>query len=257
LDRISRIKKDILEIQKRRANQRKNRRESPVPVAALVGYTSVGKSTLFNQLSRESTWTSAQLFATLDPVLRRVSYPDGSYFFLSDTVGFIKKLPVELITSFKATLEEVSESDCILHVIDSHSLNTDSQVQAVEKILTDLGITDIPVVQIFNKIDLLPNKQILLEKNKSSDGLTVYISAKTGEGIPSLKEKLKALLFKNMQLFYLRVPKEKEEMLASFPHWSLVLERRENGDSFDLKIMAKPDLVLDFLPYLKRGEENC
>ena len=108
-DRIARIKKDIGGIQKRRAGQRESRRKSPVPTVSLVGYTSAGKSTLFNSLARERRFTSPNLFATLDPVLRRVSYPDGLHFFLSDTVGFIRKLPVELVTSFQATLEEVRE----------------------------------------------------------------------------------------------------------------------------------------------------
>jgi GTP-binding protein HflX len=255
-DRISKIKKDIQNIQKRRARQRKSRRKSPVPTVSLVGYTNAGKSTLFNLLTHEKMFTSSLLFATLDPVLRRVSYSDGLHFYLSDTVGFIRRLPIELIQSFKATLEEVKEADCICQVIDATSPSSESQVQAVEEILAEIGAADIPILKVFNKIDLLPEKDMLLEKNISPEGRFVYISAKTGEGVSSLKEKLRTLLFGDLKLFYLRVPKEKAELIRSFPKWSLVLKRRENGDFLELKVMANPELVINYLPYLERGEEN-
>ncbi len=256
LDRIFKIKKDIQSIQKRRASQRKSRKKSPVPTVSLVGYTSVGKSTLFNQLTEEKMFTSSRLFATLDPVLRRVSFSDGLYFFLSDTVGFIKKLPVELITSFKATLEEVRESDCVCHIIDVNSPHSTGQVEAVETILSEIGAASIPTLRVFNKIDLLPNKKELLEKNFCIESRVVYVSAKTGEGVESLKEKLRTLIFKDYHLYYLRIPRAEEEIIHSFSKWSLVLKKRENGDFFELKVMAPPQSMLNFLPYLERGEEN-
>ena len=255
-DRISKIKKEILKIQNRRANQRKIRKESPIPVVSLVGYTNTGKSTLFNWLSRERIFTSPQLFSTLDPILRRVSFSDGLYFFLSDTVGFIKKIPVELITSFRATLEELKEADCILHIIDINTPNYESQVKAVEATLSEIGVTDIPVIKIFNKVDLLTNNEELLEKNRHSDGRFIYISAKTGTGIQNLKELLRTILFKNMELFYLRIPKSKRELLHSFSKFTVILKRRENGDFFELKIMANPHSILNYLSYIKRGEKN-
>jgi len=256
LDRISKIKKDIKKVQKRRAHQRKSRKKRPIPVVSLVGYTNAGKSTLFNRLSREKMFTSRQFFSTLDPVLRRVSLPDGLYFFLSDTVGFIKNLPLELISSFKATLEELKEADCIIHIIDITSANCEAQVDAVETILSELGITDLPIIKAFNKVDILPNKTELLEKNKNSDDRAVYISAKTEEGIADLKEKLKSILFRNFKLFYLRIPKSKKRLIYSFPKWSMVLKRREDSDYFELKIMADPNSIMDYLPYIKRGDTH-
>jgi len=255
-DRISKIKKEILNLQKRRANQRKSRKKSPIPVVSLVGYTNAGKSTLFNCLSKERMFTSPYLFATLDPILRRVSFSDGLYFFLSDTVGFIKKNPVELITSFRATLEELKEADCILHIIDTTSTNYESQVQAVETTLSEIGVPDIPVIKVFNKIDLLPNHEELLEKNRRSDGHFIYVSAKTGDGIQSLKERLRSIIFKNMELFYLRIPKSKRGLIHSFSKWTVILKRREDGDFSELKIMADPRSILNYLPYIKRGEKN-
>jgi GTP-binding protein HflX len=255
-DRISRIKNEILGIQRRRENQRKSRRKSPVPTVSLVGYTSSGKSTLFNALCRETVFTSPALFATLDPVLRRVEYADGVFFFLSDTVGFIKKLPVELVSSFRATLEEIREADCLCHIIDLTSPSTDERVRAVENILAEIGTGHIPVIKVFNKVDLLPSKEELLARNESAGERTVFISAKTGEGISSLKDKIRRILFKDFRLYYLRIPKERKDLIPSFDRWSLVLKKREDGDCSEIKIMANPKFMVNYLPYLVRGEEN-
>ncbi len=255
-ERISKIKNEILKIQKRRATQRKRRKKGLIPVVSLVGYTNAGKSTLFNTLTHEKMFTSPQLFATLDPILRRVSLSDGLHFFLSDTVGFIKKLPVELITSFRATLEELKEADCILHVIDITSSIFERQINAVEATLSDIGIPDIPVINIFNKIDLLPNKEELLGKNQSSGGRSIHVSAKTGDGIPDLKGHLRSVLFRGMELFYLRIPKSQKELVESFSRWTVILKKRENGDYSELKIMADPQKIINYLPYIKKGEEN-
>jgi GTP-binding protein HflX len=254
-DRIANIKKEISNIQKRRASQRKRRKNNPIPSVSLVGYTNTGKSTLFNCLSREKIFTSPLLFATLDPILRRVSFSDGLYFFLSDTVGFIKKIPVELISAFKATLEELKEADCILHIIDVYYSNHESQIEAVEKTLSEIGISDIPVIHVYNKADLMPNKEELLEKSRSSNS-RIYVSAKTGEGIQILKDRLRSILFENMQLFYLRIPKSERKLIQSFSKWTVILKKREADDSFELKLMADPGLILKYLPYIKRGEKN-
>jgi GTP-binding protein HflX len=255
-DRISRIKEEIRKIQKRRESQRSSRRESPVPTVSLVGYTNAGKSTLFNRLSHEATPVSPALFATLDPVLRRVDWPDGLYFFLSDTVGFIRKLPVELVTSFRATLEEIREADCLLHLIDASSPNAQRQMEAVEAVLAELEIGDIPVIKVFNKIDLLSSKDALLAKNAASGERVVWISAKTGEGLESLKDKIRATLFKNCQIFTVRIPGDRKEMLSSFPRWSIVLKKRELNGYAELKVMADPKFMINYLPYLVQGEEN-
>ncbi|MCP2605022.1 GTPase HflX, partial [Candidatus Aminicenantes bacterium AH-873-B07] len=254
VNRITKIKKEIVQIQKRRALQRKGRKKSPIPTVALVGYTNAGKSTLFNYLTCENVYTSSFLFATLDPVLRRVIFKDGHYFYLSDTVGFIKKLPIELVTAFRATLEEVVEADKLLHVVDLSSQNYEEQIEAVNKILTEMGINQDKIIIVKNKIDLLPNKNELLEKNKRANNYEFYISAKTGEGIEDLKDFLKHELFKDFKIFYLRIPKNEEKIVDSFSRWSIILKKRENTNFIDIKISAQPRYIFKFSSYILRGE---
>ncbi len=256
-DRIARIRKDIDGLQKRRSGQRENRRESPVPTVSLVGYTSAGKSTLFNLLAEERRYTSPNLFSTLDPLLRRVSFPDGAFFFLTDTVGFIRKLPVELVSSFRATLEEVAEADCVCHVVDVASPASEDQLAAVESILADIGVGDVPILRVFNKIDLIaePERDLLLRRNADRRTQTVAISAKTGEGVPDFLRRLREVLFGDYKLYYLRVPKDTREVTDSLSRRSLVLKRRESDGFLEFKVMAEPAGFVNFLPYLDQGGE--
>lgn len=256
-DRIARIKKDIDGLGQRRSGQRRGRREGPVPTVALVGYTSAGKSTLFNLLAEERRYTSANLFSTLDPLLRRVSLPDGSFFFLSDTVGFIKRLPVELVTSFRATLEEVGESDCICHVVDVASPAAEHQLAAVEGVLADLGVSGVPVVKVLNKIDLLPEAEraLLLRRNGDPRARTVALSALTGEGVPDFVARLREVLFGGHRIYHIRVPREARDAADSLPRRALVLKRRESERFVEFKVMAEPAGIVNFLPYIAQGEE--
>jgi GTPase len=248
--RIAKIKKEIKEVQKRRTGQRESRRRSLVPMVSLVGYTSVGKSTLFNRLTQENAWTSPQLFATLDPLVRRASFPDGLIYFLGDTVGFIKKLPKELITSFKATLEEVQESDLILHVVDFASPGAEAQAESVTRILAQIGAGAIPRLTVYNKIDALPEPDSWLARNSGPDGDSVYLSARTGAGLDDLKKRLRALLFRGLKLFYLRLPRERADLVESIGRWALVLKKREDGDYHVLEVMADPEAMALYRPYM-------
>lgn len=255
-DKIAQIRKDIRRIQQRRENQRRSRRRGPVPTAALVGYTSAGKSTLFNALSRDNRFTSPMLFATLDPVLRRVSFPDGAYFFLSDTVGFIRKLPVELITSFKATLDDVREAQVLVHVIDASTADAQGRIEAVESVLADIGADGIPTVKVYNKIDRLPEdeKTRLLAGNAGARDRSVAVSALTGEGLPALLDSLRNVLFSNFRIYALRIPREETQTRRSLVGRALVLKHRESNGYADYQVMADPDVIVNYLPYLERGE---
>jgi GTP-binding protein HflX len=254
-DRITKIRRNISGLEKRRSGQREGRRKSPVPTVSLVGYTSAGKSTLFNLLTEERRYTSPNLFATLDPLLRRVCYPDGLYLFLSDTVGFIRKLPVELVTSFRATLEEVREADAICHIIDVASPYSRHHAEAVDSILKDIGAADVPVVRVLNKIDLLPEaeRETLLRRNADPNARTAAISAKTGQGVPELLAIVRGLLFRDHKLYYLRVPKDRPDISRSLPRRALVLKKRENERFLEYKVMAEPAVVVNYLSYLEQG----
>ena len=153
--KIHRLKAKIEEVRKHRVLYRQQRRKSGIPIVALVGYTNTGKSTLLNALSRAEVFVEDKLFATLDPTTRRLTLPDKSVVLLSDTVGFIRKLPSTIITAFRATLEELSEATVLLHVVDLTSHNAPEQCQVVEDILRDLDLSDKPKITALNKIDLL------------------------------------------------------------------------------------------------------
>jgi GTP-binding protein HflX len=251
--RMSRIKDQIRGLQTRRAGQRQSRRKSLIPMVALVGYTSVGKSTLFNRLAGESTWTSPQLFATLDPLVRRAHFSDGLIYFLSDTVGFIRKLPPQLVTSFKATLEEVLESDVILHVIDHGSEGSESQAEAVTRILDEIGAGDIPRLLVYNKIDRLPDSEAWLARNDGPESGSVYLSARTGDGLDALERRLRPLLYRGLKTFDLRIPRDRVGLLDSLARWTLILKKQEHGDYYEVRVMADPKGMISYLPYIEGG----
>jgi GTPase len=154
-NRLALLGRELERVGSHRARQRARRQGIPVPVVALVGYTNAGKSTLFNALTEAGTFESSQLFATLDPLLRRVTLPNGLEVILSDTVGFVRKLPHQIVAAFRATLEEVREADLLLHVVDISSPHWREQVAAVEEVLRELEVGGKPTVEIHNKADLL------------------------------------------------------------------------------------------------------
>ncbi|HNT32120.1 MAG TPA: GTPase HflX [Candidatus Aminicenantes bacterium] len=251
--RIARIRREVRSVAGRRAGQRRSRKESLIRTAALVGYTSVGKTTLFNRLAGESAFTSPQLFATLDPLVRRTALPDGLPYFISDTVGFVKRLPPALLSSFKATLEEVLEAGLILHVIDLSAPNAEAQAASVEKTLAEIGARGIPTIRIYNKIDRLPDRRALLARNEIETE-SVYLSAVTGEGLPALKSRIRALLFEGLRVFYIRVPHDREDIWASLEKRSLILKRREGAGHLEARVMAEPSRLIDLAAYIVSGE---
>ena len=187
LSQISRVKKALQKVEKRRRVQRKQRQE--VINVSLVGYTNAGKSTLFNALTSEKRLAEDKLFATLDPTTRLLDLPDNQHVLLSDTVGFLKKLPHHLVASFKATLEEVVEADLLLHVVDVAHPEAESQIDAVDEVLKELDALERPTLMLFNKIDLLKEEgHIQLFRSKYPDSLA--ISAEDGTGLEALKDLL-------------------------------------------------------------------
>ena len=189
--RIQKLKKGLEDVRRHRRLYRERRNRQQVPVASLVGYTNAGKSTLLNKLTGASVATENKLFTTLDPVTRRIVLPSGRELLLTDTVGFIQKLPPAVVAAFRATLEEVKESTIIIHVVDVTHRNAAEQVHVVDDILADLGLSDKPRVLVLNKIDLLPASDdglqgLTIAGLPATPPRTVLASALSGDGLDQL-----------------------------------------------------------------------
>ncbi|MDR0924791.1 MAG: GTPase HflX [Hungatella sp.] len=205
-DRIGMLKADLEDVKRHREVVRQQRDKNHVPTAAIVGYTNAGKSTLLNRLTDAGILAEDKLFATLDPTTRNLSLPGGQQLLLTDTVGFIRKLPHHLIEAFKSTLEEAKYSDIILHVVDCSNPQMDMQMYVVYETLRELGVCDKIMVTVFNKIDAAEGGTIL--KDISSDH-QVRISAKTGEGLDELLNLLETIL-RNQKVYLEKVYSYKE-----------------------------------------------
>ena len=193
-DRISRLKEELDNIEKNRSTNRARRLKGGTPVAAIVGYTNAGKSTLLNKLTGADILAADMLFATLDPTVRQLELDNGQQILLTDTVGFIRKLPHNLIEAFRSTLEEACYADMIIHVVDASNPNAFTQMQVVYDTLRRLGVKDKPVITLFNKQDLISDEEVL--KDLNSD-VNIRISAKTGLGLDEFKKELERILLEN------------------------------------------------------------
>ena len=189
-ERVRQLKEKLEGVKTHRSNYRERRAESGTPVIALAGYTNAGKSSLLNALAGAAVFAEDKLFATLDPTSRGMELPNGKSVLMTDTVGFIQNLPTQLVAAFRGTLEEIQSSSLILHVVDASQPNREAQIAAVEKVLADLDVLDVPVILAFNKMDALrerdPAAAAELEARAAAAPATACFSALTGEGLPQL-----------------------------------------------------------------------
>jgi GTP-binding protein HflX len=185
--RIRQLNDRLKTVDTRRSMNRRNRMKAEIPTVALVGYTNAGKSTLFNALTDADVYVQDQLFATLDPTVRRLDLDEGEHVVLADTVGFVRDLPHELIAAFKSTLQEAREADLILHLIDASDPNRWQRVRQVNSVLKQLDADHVPQIRVYNKIDRLDRKP-RMTNNRFGEGRAVWLSAITGEGLPMLKD---------------------------------------------------------------------
>jgi GTP-binding protein HflX len=239
-ERIARIKLDLEKVRRTRDLHRKARQRVPYPVIALVGYTNAGKSTLFNRLTRAEVLAQDQLFATLDPTMRRATLGGGRDIILSDTVGFISDLPTGLVAAFRATLEEVAEADLILHVRDIAHADSEAQCQDVLQVLADLGLDgklEQDVVEVLNKIDLLDSESrdvVVHQAARRAD--QVAVSAITGEGLEDLLALLAERVAGDRDIVEISVPHGDGAALAWLYDHGEVLSRRDDQDFAHLRI---------------------
>ncbi len=250
--KISKLEKDLDKIDSQRSVRRAGRNN--LKMASLIGYTNAGKSTLLNALTGADALVEDQLFATLDTTVRRVDLENKSEILLSDTVGFIKKLPHELVASFRSTFSEAIESDLLLHVIDTSQPNFEQQMEAVTSVLHEIKITDKPIIHVFNKIDIIESegrKEALLKNYP--DG--VFISAAKKTGLNELLEKIKKVAFGSYITKTLSIPQSEGKILASIYNNGTVLNRVEANDNVEITFEATPEFVSKIMKSVDKSVE--
>jgi len=250
-ERIDTISRDLDAVRRRRATQRAGRQRSQWPLASIVGYTNAGKSTLLNALTGADVLAKDILFATLDPTTRRLKLPTNQNVLLTDTVGFIRKLPHGLVEAFKATLEEVIQADLLLHVVDISHPQAAEQIAAVNSVLAEIGADEKPVLMVFNKIDCASGGSVMAHL-KEKFPHAVEISAKTGEGIPYLLAEIGTQLRPKREFLELQIPHERAEVIARLHKIGQVIERRYNGKSAKFKARIPPHFHAEFAPFISK-----
>jgi GTP-binding protein HflX len=246
-NKIKTITARLEKLRSQRELSRRARKKAIVPTVALVGYTNAGKSTLFNRLTGAEVYAANQLFATLDPTLRRVDFPETGPVIFADTVGFIRHLPHDLIEAFHATLEEVSSADLLLHVIDAHNEQKNEQITEVEAVLDSIGANEVPTLLIYNKIDLAPHLEPHVNLDELGEVHKVYISAKTGDGVASLLKAMGELLGKKMAVADIMLTPAHAKLRAQLYEKEAVLaEEIDEAGNYHLKVRL-PRVELDKL----------
>ena len=214
--RIRQIKQKLEKVRSQREQARRGRKRADIPSVSLVGYTNAGKSTLFNALTTSEVYAADQLFATLDPTLRRLELDDLGPIVLADTVGFIRHLPHKLVEAFRATLEESSNSDLLLHVIDAHEPERDQQIEQVLAVLGEIGAHELPILEVYNKLDLLEGVEPQIQRDADGKPQRVWLSARDGRGLPLLRQAIAELLGDDLFVGTLQLPQSLGRLRAQF-----------------------------------------
>jgi len=229
--RMTKLEHDLKDLSRKRATQRKARRRSALPSVALVGYTNAGKSTLLNHLTSAEVVVEDRLFSTVDPTTRRLHLPGGETVLVSDTVGFVRKLPHQLVEAFRSTLDEVVDADLLVHVVDASAPDAREQIAAVRSVLEEIGAAEVPELLAFNKADIAPDGKLWVDRNPGS----VLLSAVTGEGVEGLgaaiAERLRALA----KVVELVVPYERGDVLAAVHREGEVLTEAHGPDATQVR----------------------
>ena len=246
--RISQIKDELDGVRAHRERHRSKRQQTELQVVAIVGYTNAGKSTLLNKISGADVLAVDMLFATLDPTTRKVNMPGGREVLFTDTVGFIQKLPTQIVAAFRATLEEIGEADILLHVVDVTHPNAAEQIEAVEDTLAELEVDHLPMVVALNKADKLSNHEDVLQELDLA-APAALVSAKTGKGIDELLIMVEAAMVQLLQPIEVHLPYDRGDLLSLFYERGQVDEERHTGSGVHLFGRVPKRLIPMFEPY--------
>lgn len=247
-ERIDKIKVELEVVKRQRSTQRSGRQRNLWPLASIVGYTNAGKSTLLNKLTGAAVLAENKLFATLDPTTRRLKLPTNQNVLITDTVGFIRKLPHGLVEAFKATLEEVVQADLLLHVVDASHPNAEQQIQSVNGVLEEIGAHGKPTMMVFNKIDQAERRTV--ERFVELFPRSVAISAKTGEGIEELLAELGTAIRPIREFLELEVPHQEAGVIARLHQVGQIVERDYDGPAARFKARIPPHFHAEFSKWI-------
>ncbi|MHB0875663.1 MAG: GTPase HflX [Anaerolineae bacterium] len=253
-DRLVHLRRELEGVRRHRELHRRRRKKAGVPVVAIVGYTNAGKSTLLNTLSGADVLAADQLFATLDPTTRRVRLPDGGDVLFTDTVGFVQKLPADLVAAFRATLEEITEADLIVHVVDVTHPQSERQMAAVEATLEDLGAGAVPTLVVLNKIDRLDNPDDAMAE-VAEDENVIAMSARTGLGREALLRRVADVLGEQGVPVRLLLPYSQSAVLAGIFRSGSVHEQEHTDDGTLVSATVPLRLLSQLEPYLLDGPD--
>lgn len=251
--RISSLKQDLEKVRAHRLRYRTQRQRSQIPIIALVGYTNAGKSTLINRLAKADVFVANKLFATLDPTTRRVELPAGHWALITDTVGFIQKLPTQLVAAFRATLEEIAEADLLLHLVDVSHANAREQIKAVEITLNEIDAGHIPTILVLNKIDQIPDPEEALEVARDYPGTVVAISALTGQGIPEMLREIEKELYDTYVPIAVRLPFDQGQLISLFHDQGQVENSEHSRGGIMIEGNIPGRLLARYQPFVMQG----
>ena len=243
-DRIKQLNKRLDKVSNQRGQGRRARARAEIPTVSLVGYTNAGKSTLFNRLTESKVYAADQLFATLDPTLRRLELPEAGPVILADTVGFIRHLPHDLVAAFRSTLEETREAGLLLHIIDCANENRDANIDQVNAVLKEIGADKVPQIEVFNKIDLMEGQTARVDRDEHGRVVRVWLSAATGDGMDLLMAALAEFVQTDVVTECLRIPASDGRLRARLFELGKVLDEQvDDTGELLLKVqMERKDL---------------